>query len=176
MMFEKVVSLPATALDEICRFYQDICEHQDQDAYSPDWHWGVYPSREVLAEKLQQGKFLAGYQNGQIAAAGVLTVGEDPDYRGVPFVHVVPDDQIGVLHIFAVHPNFRGHGTALTMMQAILDQARADGLAVVHLDVMPSNVPAEKLYRRSGYTLAADVTLHYTDIGDTPARIYECKL
>ena len=46
----------------------------------------------------------------------------------------------------------------------------------MHLDVMKGNVPAERAYVKSGFCFAGEVVLHYEDIGDTSAHMYERKL
>lgn len=81
-----------------------------------------------------------------------------------------------MLHLYSVHPDFRGRGIASAVMQGILDQARRAGLTVVHLDVRKGNVPAEKLYEKNGFSFVAEQVFDYENIGDTLARIGECRL
>ncbi|KRK96754.1 hypothetical protein FD25_GL001679 [Levilactobacillus acidifarinae DSM 19394] len=83
---------------------------------------------------------------------------------------------MAILHLFAVHPDFRGQGISSAMLQAILQTLRDQGRRVVHLDVMAGNVPAEKLYVKNGFIFTQERTLHYQDVGDTLARLFECRL
>ncbi|MGP4117989.1 GNAT family N-acetyltransferase, partial [Levilactobacillus zymae] len=89
---------------------------------------------------------MGGFQDGQLVAAGRVTQGEQPDYRDVPWTFSVADEDVAILHLFAVHPDFRGQGVSSAMLQAILKTLRNQGRRVVHLDVMAGNLPAEKLY------------------------------
>jgi len=175
-MLENVKRLGVADLPALSQFYQEVCAQQVHDAYGPDWHWGVYPSAASLRQSLATSHVLAGYVGKRIAAVGVLTVGEDTDYRAVTWQVAAADNEIAVLHLFAVHADFRGQGVSSAMLQALLAHARENGQRVVHLDVVAGNVPAEKLYAANGFRLAEELILHYEDIGDTAAKMYECPL
>ena len=62
------------------------------------------------------------------------------------------------------------------MLQKLFEFAKNKGYVVIHLDVMKGNVPAERAYVKSGFRFAGEVVLHYEDIGDTSAHMYERKL
>ena len=91
-------------------------------------------------------------------------------------LYPAPEQRITVLHLFAVSKNFRGQGLAKQMLQELFKFAKNKGYAVMHLDVMKGNVPAERAYVKSGFRFAGEVVLHYEDIGDTSAHMYERKL
>lgn len=145
-MLDEFLVAKSSDLDAVCEFYQAVCDQQSAADYAPGWDWGDYPNRNQLAQAIDRGQVLIGYAQGRLAAAGVLTHGEDAGYADVTWQKQFPDDQIGVLHLYAVHPDYRGQGIASGMLQGILEQARQDGLKVVHLDVRKGNVPAERLY------------------------------
>lgn len=175
-MLDDVHFLTAADEPQLSQFYQTVCAQQAHDTYSPDWHWGVYPNSADLASMSHQGQMIGGFQDGQLVAAGRVTQGEQPDYRDVPWTFPVADEDVAILHLFAVHPNFRGQGVSSAMLQAILKTLRDQGRRVVHLDVMAGNLPAEKLYVKNGFTFAQERTLHYQDVGETLARLFECRL
>lgn len=167
----------ATDLDAACQFYQSVCEHQSADAYAPGWKWGVYPDRTKLANAVKRGQLIIGLAEKTVVAAGLLTVGDDASYQTVPWqFQPATDHDIAVLHLYAVHPEYRGHGLASEMLQGILAQARTAGQTVVHLDVRKGNLPAEKLYLRNGFKAIEDRQLNYANVGPTWARLCECPL
>ena len=51
----------------------------------------------------------------------------------------------------ATHPAYRRRGYADAVLRALLEEARARGLATVTLEVRESNEPALALYRRHGF-------------------------
>ena len=166
----------AADLETVCQFYQEVCAQQQDDEYGADWHWGVYPNQELLADRIDNGMVVEGLVNGQVATVGILTTGDEPNYRQVSWAIAAPEQRITVLHLFAVSKNFRGQGLAKQMLQKLFEFAKNKGYAVMHLDVMKGNVPAERAYVKSGFRFAGEVVLHYEDIGDTSAHMYERKL
>ena len=76
-------------LPAIYKFYQRVCEQQKDDEYSPKWTWQDYPSEKGLADFVAHDQVIINLQDDQVIAAGVLSVGEDPTYREVPWEHPV---------------------------------------------------------------------------------------
>lgn len=165
----------ATAADlpAIYQFYREVCAAIATTPYGPAWQWGINPSEQILRRDLRQGKLVLGYAHAQLAAVGALLPGEDPDYRGAAWQLPATDAEIGVLHLYAVHPHFRGRGISTKMLAAILAQAHADGQTVLHLDVIKGNVPAEKLYTAAGFRFAEERRVTMPQIGRLTLRLME---
>jgi ribosomal protein S18 acetylase RimI-like enzyme len=51
----------------------------------------------------------------------------------------------------AVHPDLQGHGIALQLMRAALEQVRAKGARWLVLEVRTDNAPAQRLYQELGF-------------------------
>lgn len=117
--------------------------------------------------------FIVGIQNQKIIAATVVTTGDD--YPEVDWPDQLPDEQIGVVHLVVVHPDYRGHGIATAFVQGALKAAKQH-FQMLHLDVLANNLPAIKLYTKSGFHLVAKLVLHYDDIGDQDAIVMDCDL
>lgn len=159
-------------LNKIYAFYQQVCADQKTDEYSPDWHWGMYPSEAGLKNLIKVAKLVIAIENGQVISAGVLNQGTDPNY--------LEDEQsdvaIVVLHLFAVAKRWRGQGVAGQMIAAFEKIAKEAGYDVIYLDVMKGNLPAEKAYSKYGFEFVREAIMHYEDDGDTPALIYRKML
>lgn len=161
---------------DLCNFYETVCAQQANDEYTPVWHWGDYPSPDGLRESIEQKDVIMNLQDGQVAAAGVLSVGEDPTYQDVPWKHSFKDNEIAVLHLFAVDKSFRGRGIAQSTLQAAFDHVHHAGQKVIHLDIIDPNLPAEKAYLKAGFTLNNCQLINYADLGPTPAKLFEYVL
>lgn len=175
-MLDKFRAATLEDLDEASQFYIDICEDLPNSEYGPAWVWGAHPSREILLDAIKHGKLLLGYKGNQIAAAGVVTYGEDESYRGANWKYPVTDSEISVIHIFAVSPKFRGQGISRDMLQAIMADIKHDGYKLIHLDALKSNVPAVKLYARNGFEFVEDRDVELKAVGVRTLSIMEYKL
>lgn len=160
-------------LEALCDFYQQVCEDQKTDQYSPDWHWGVYPSKEILENFLKKAQIIIAIEGSKVVSAGVLTDGEDPNYAHVAWKNKLDDKKITVLHLFAVSQKERGQGIAGKILTEFDNFAGDADYSAIHLDVMKGNIPAEKLYQKHGFEFAEEATIHYEDDGDTQAMMYE---
>lgn len=72
------------------------------------------------------------------------------------------------LHItnLAVHPAWRRHGVARTLLGTVLEDARRRQLTVALLEVRPSNREARGLYESFGFNLTGRRKGYYADTGE----------
>ena len=68
----------------------------------------------------------------------------------------------GQITNIATHPDHRRKGYAAAVLQCLLDEARARGLAVLSLEVRESNAPAIALYTRFGFEVVGKRANFYT--------------
>lgn len=163
-------------LPALCRFYQDICDHQKFDDYGADWHWGIYPAESDLKEAIEKEQALIGLKDGKIAAAGLLMVGNDPLYSKFDWPTKADDDEIAVIHLYSLHPAFRRQGLSASLLLFAEDRAKSLGCKVIRLDSMAGNRPARRLYEKNGFSFVQQANVHYDDIGDTDVDLLECPL
>ena len=57
----------------------------------------------------------------------------------------------GQITNIAVHPDFRGKGTACKMLEALIDICRSEGVSDMTLEVRKSNMAAINLYKKHGF-------------------------
>jgi ribosomal-protein-alanine N-acetyltransferase len=129
-----------------------ICEPEDLDAvaaleastFTNPW------TREMLERELQQ------------SAVARVYVARLPERRVAAFCAcwLVYDE----LHIntIAVDPELRRQGLATALMNHIMEQAAAEGATRTYLEVRRSNLPAQALYERLGFTVAGIRRGYYT--------------
>jgi tRNA threonylcarbamoyladenosine biosynthesis protein TsaB len=63
----------------------------------------------------------------------------------------------------AVHKDFRGRGIAKKLLQKILDIAHSKNARSVTLEVRAGNIPAQNLYRKSGFRITGRRKKYYQD-------------
>ncbi len=81
----------------------------------------------------------------------------------------------GQITNIAVHPDHRGQGLGLAIVQALVKHAKAERLASISLEVRASNQPAIALYRKVGFAEVGRRKGFYTKPTED-ALIMELKL
>ena len=70
------------------------------------------------------------------------------------------DDEVSVVHILCVAPEFQKKGIAARTMRAVIEMSRKSGKKAVHLDALKCNTPARRLYESLGFSPAAERNWH----------------
>lgn len=161
-------------LTQLCNFYKNVCDHQSLDEYSAKFTWGDYPSEQGLRSYLENAQVMIGLLGDKIVGAGVLTIGEE--YPDVNWPEKFESAEIGVIHLYALQPSLRGQGMSGVVLEALINQAKKNGLKAIHLDVLGGNIPAAKLYLKHGFQRIIKQIYHYDDLGDYPAVLMEYLL
>ena len=158
----------------VSQFYREVCEAQASDAYGPGWHYGIYPSEDDLAKRLEENALYLCLEGERIAAAFVLSMGEDELYREARWSFET--ETVFVLHLFAVHPAFRGKGVGRCALSDAIRLAAERGGEAVHLDVVKGNLSAERLYRAAGFAFCEEKKVFYVDTGEILVELFEYDL
>ncbi|MBQ4253759.1 MAG: GNAT family N-acetyltransferase [Erysipelotrichaceae bacterium] len=156
----------------LCRFYDEVIDQQENDLYTPMWTKGIYPAESDIAFHLENGHFLLLTENGEIAAAAALDLSEDKMYRDFSWPSGIDPSQVAVIHLLAVNPSYRRRHLGHEILEYCLAEA-AGCRQAVHLDVMPGNLSAERLYLSAGFVFAGEKTVFYPDTGEVTVRLFE---
>ena len=84
--------------------------------------------------------------------------------------------EITVVHALGVLPDYQGQGIAKLMVQEAIRTANENGQKAVRLDVLSTNIPAQKLYSDMGFNYMDTIQLFYEDTGSTDYLLYEYTL
>ncbi|MCR4633390.1 MAG: GNAT family N-acetyltransferase [Erysipelotrichaceae bacterium] len=159
-------------LSALYDFYNEVIDHQDKDLYSPGWTKDIYPSLADLERHLNKDLVYVIKDEDRIIGAGIVSLCEDPIYLDVPWKHIFKENEIAVLHLFAMHPSFRGRGLALLLLDHIIEETKKTSKAI-HLDAVKGNLAAAKLYEKAGFTCIGDHEVWYEDTGDITVELFE---
>ncbi len=163
----------AEELEAVYTYYNEVIAHQKLDAYSPDWKKDIYPTKEDLLYRIDNHQLYLGLIKNRIIAAAAMTQEEDPIYYEIDFPHSFPKENIGVWHLVSCHPDFRGKNITSELLNSLLNTAKASGLKAIHLDTMPGNEVADRLYLRLGFEFIGIFPVFYEDTGTIHVRIFE---
>lgn len=96
---------------------------------------------DAIAQAMEAGGHWGAFEGRRLVAMGVLRRGGPERLR-----------HTGDLGPFYVHPDVQGRGVGKSLLSAMLDAARADGLLQVELCVDQTNDAARHLYEAAGFT------------------------
>jgi len=172
-MLDSIVAATPADLETLWQLYADVCAQQEHDAYTPQWTQGVYPTIDDLRAHVDAGDMYVGTLDGRFVAAMVLTPHEDPEYLDVPWPTACAQDEVAVIHLLAVHPSMRGKHLGAELVREAIALARKDGKRVIHLDVVPGNLAASRIYRDAGFVPVGTYQIFYEDTGLADFDMYE---
>ena len=71
----------------------------------------------------------------------------------------LPEGSYLTLHAFAVEPDIHGQGLGSKMLQFCIEKARSEGYKALRLDIVPTNIPARRLYEKNGFQYVGEADL-----------------
>lgn len=175
-MLDAITRCTITDFDAVWQLYVDVCKHQAYDPYGPKWTLGIYPTADDVRNHIEAGELYVGWLDGTPVAGMALVAHEDEEYAEVPWITPAADDEIAVIHLLCVHPRARGHQAGAQMVREAIRLSREMGMRVIHLDVVPGNLAASRIYLQEGFILVGTQQIFYEDTGLADFDMYECVL
>ena len=154
-------------------FYDRVVEWLDRHINYPHWTYRVYPSEESVREMTESGSQYIGVQDGEIVAAFALSSGPGRCYRKIRWSRELEDGSYMVLHALAVDPRLQGQGVGSEIVRFCVDQAKQHGCRAIRLEIVPGNLPAERLFKKNGFVFAGEADLELGRADIPVFRLYE---
>ncbi|WP_304425537.1 GNAT family N-acetyltransferase [uncultured Adlercreutzia sp.] len=154
-------------IDELLALYAAVQESVEGTDNDPLWKVGVHPCREQLEAAVAADALFVLRAAGQLAGALIADETAAPGYEAVPWRVDAEPGEFAVVHLFAIHPDFRGQGLARPFLTAVEDELRRRGRKAVRLDTLITNVGAQRTYERLGYENMGRYHLTYGTYIDT---------
>lgn len=140
------------------------------------WKQGIYPSKEFVDQSIAKQNLFLGFENSELVSSMVLNHSCNEEYRKVKWAIRAKKNEVLVIHILGVHPNFNGKGYAKKMVKRAIEYAKENNQKTIRLDVLEGNSPAEHLYTSLGFTYVDTQKMFYEDTGWTNFKLYEYLL
>ena len=125
----------------------------------------LHPSDAAIRGYLPDGVQFVAEEDGEIVGAFALTPQSGAVYSQITWKSAAAEQDAAVLHIFAVAPRIQRGGYATALVRFTADIARDRGKRVLRLDMLESNAPAMRLYRRCGFSVCGEAQLFYDNTG-----------
>ena len=151
-------------LQELLNLYERVAAEMEKSGLL-QWHWGVYPTEEMIRDDVAQGLMYIQRIDGVIAGAVAVFNGVDePEYAEVPWTCGVNP---GYFHRLAVDPAMQGMGIAGGILDDVQQILRGQGCDSVRCDTNDKNARARRLYEKMGFSACGPVVWD-----DTPGEAY----
>ena len=143
----ELIQATAREMDELLAFYQHVADHMEEEGLR-QWHWGRYPTEEMIREDIEKGDLYYLREGELLAAAVVFMVGQEPAYDTLNWTWGV---RPGIFHRLAVHPSLQGAGMGGIVLDDVMQYLRHAGCDCVRCDTSEKNRNAIRLYEKMGF-------------------------
>ncbi|MDE6917302.1 MAG: GNAT family N-acetyltransferase [Lachnospiraceae bacterium] len=140
-------------LNMVADMYRKVVQHLEETINYPEWSM-QYPCRESVRRAVEKGEQYACIEEGNVLGAFVLNDNPGGDYAAGDWSKDLAPGTFLVIHMLAVLPSAGCRGVGSYMVDCCVDMARRRGYQAVRLDVVPGNIPAQRLYQKKGFTFA----------------------
>ena len=161
---------------DVLSFYNALIDAMRDAPFRPGWEKGVYPTEAFIRASLRSGELFVGLSGGRIIASMVVNHACADGYDAISWGIQASAEEVSVIHALGVSPACQGQGLARQMVLEAVRTARENRQKAVRLDVLASNLPAQKLYSSLGFQYRDTVQLYYEDTGLTDFLLYELVL
>lgn len=161
--------------EAVTALYRQVTAHLQAHVNYPKWD-SAHPSDKGVADAVEQGTQYACVYDGEIRGAVVLSEDPEGDYDNARWSADLRKGEYLVIHVLAVHPYCSGRGLGGFMVDRCISIAKEKGYRALRLDVVPGNIPAERLYNSRGFVYAGTQDIR-RDAVDIPLfDLYELNI
>ena len=128
----------------------------------------------MIQASIDKGELYVLADGDEIATCVIANDEKVEGYADAPWQ--IDSDEVIILHVLAVHPDYRGKGLARRLVENVIEQERKAGKKALRLDVIENNTTAEKLYQKLGFQYVQTNTLYYDVVGKMTFKLYELVL
>ena len=169
----EIIQCTMEKLDAAAAFYDEVTAYLASHINYPKWTPHVYPGRESTKSAISQGSQYLCMEDGRILGGFILNDDPQGAYELGDWTIPADEGEFLVIHTLAVSPEYYGKGIGKQMVEYCIRHAAALGYKALRLDVVPGNVPAQKLYEQLGFTFAGERDLLRNIEGIPTFLLYE---
>lgn len=162
-----------TDFDQITAFYKYVIKNTEDMATYARWVYGQHPTDEMIEGYIRQGAMYVLKDDDVIVAAMAVTLSQGEDYHSIEWSTALEDDEVAVVHILCVSPDYQKQGIGKRMIQESISLAEKEGKKAVRLDALASNQPAHRMYGGLGFQLRGTQNLYAENTGWTDFLFFE---
>lgn len=160
-------------LDSVLAFYGDVMDRTPEIARYARWQKGKHPTPEGIKTFIEEGSLYLRREKGVIIGAMAFPMHQGEEYHAIAWSRNVADDEVAVIHLLAVSPDYQSSGIGTEMVLEAIQLAQNQGMKAIRLDALASNTPAHRLYERLGFVNRGVQHLYAENTGWTDFFFFE---
>ena len=153
--------------------YIDVIENTPDIEKTAHWKYGKHPTDESLRAYINRGEMYVLTDGEEIAGMAVIMMYQGDEYLGIPWEDNLTNDEVATVHLLAVCPNHRGKSLGVRILEEAMEIALRNGKKALRLEVLKSNVPAQRMYDRAGFVFRGEQRLYAENTGMMDFLYYE---
>lgn len=106
----KLVKATQQDFQKITRFYRDVIAHTKDMNTCARWVYGKHPTDEMIQNYIREGAMYCCEKDGSVLSAVAFTQ-QGEDYHGAAWSVSLEDDEVAVVHLLCVAPEWQGKGS-----------------------------------------------------------------
>ena len=165
--------IPASDFELVRSKYIEVIEHTPGIDRYARWSYGKHPSDELLKTYMDNGEMYLLSDGANIAGMTAVVTSQGQEYEAIPWTVSLSSDQVATLHLLAVCPDYQGNALGRYMLDEAADLAVKNGRKALRLDTLQSNLPAQHMYEKSGFSYRGKQHLYAENTGWTDFYYYE---
>lgn len=156
--------------------YKDVINRTEGVKETTRWVYGKHPTDEMIQGYIDSGYMYIYTDGDRIAGMMAVTPSNDEVYHQIEWKQKVSDEEVSVVHILAVTPDYQGYGLGDVMVSLAVALALRNHCKSIRLDSLASNTPAHHLYKKHGFEFRGKLNLMAQNTGWTDFYFYEKDL
>ncbi|MBR1970122.1 MAG: GNAT family N-acetyltransferase [Clostridia bacterium] len=161
--------------EKVIKFYDVVIEANNKAEINLRWQKNIHPSHKLLNESVDNGELFIYEEKGDILGACIMNKSFNESYLQIEWGVDVQLCELGIIHVFGVHPECFRKGIGEKLLNGVKEYARKNKIKAIRLDVFKINTPAVKLYEKLGFLRMGEIVMFVPNIGDEDFYLYEYK-
>ena len=168
--------VPAYDFETVRSRYIDVIDHTEGMEQYACWDYGRHPTEQGLRSYIENGEMYLLMLRGDIAGMVAVVMSQGQEYEAVSWAEKLENHEVATLHLLAVCPEYQGRSLSGVILDLAGELAIQHGKKAMRLDVLESNLPAQRMYEKAGFVYRGKQRWYAENTGWTDFLLYEKKL
>lgn len=160
-------------IDGLVNLYNELNDYLATHINYPGWKKGVYPTKEDAIHFFESDTLYVAKEGDKLLGSLALTHESEKEPEHGNWLIDASYDDIFVIHVFVVHPDYLRQGVGSAMLQFAEELGKQQHIKSIRLDVYENNVAAINAYKKQGYSYIDKVDIGLSCYGLDFFELYE---